>query len=84
VDATIARLRNSLTVVRLGYLLAEALPWRARLRAGRDAWRMPPLDRLDPPLISNSRRVGLAVLRGYLVLACALVVVRIVELALAH
>jgi NRAMP (natural resistance-associated macrophage protein)-like metal ion transporter len=72
-------------LVAVGYTLARR---RARAnvpvdRAGRDAWRMPPLDRLDPPLISNGRRVGLAALRGYLVLACALVVVRIVELALA-
>ena len=50
----------------------------------RASWRMPPLALLDRPALSGSRRLGLTVLRGYLVIASALVVVRVVQLALGH
>jgi len=40
---------------------------------GRMIWRMPPLDRLPPP--------HMITLRGYLIVAGGLVLVRIVELA---
>ncbi|MHB0927378.1 MAG: NRAMP family divalent metal transporter [Candidatus Nanopelagicales bacterium] len=53
-------------------------------RAGRDAWRMPKLEELVPDRFTGGRRLGLAVLRGYLLIAMALVVVRIIQLALAH
>jgi len=49
----------------------------------RRAWRMPPLDTLQPARMSLSKGVWMAVLRGYLVLAVGMVVVRIVQLALA-
>ena len=52
-------------------------------RADRLAWRMPPLALLTRPTLSTGRRLGLTVLRGYLVVAAAMVVVRIVELALS-
>ena len=45
---------------------------------------MPPLDTLEPAWMSFSKRVWMTVLRGYLVLAVGMVVVRIVQLALAH
>jgi hypothetical protein len=45
---------------------------------------MPPLALLERPKLSTGRRLGLSVLRGYLIIASALVVVRIVELALGH
>lgn len=51
-------------------------------RAGRAGWRMPPLTLLSRPDLSLGRRVGLTVLRGYLLVAMALVVVRVVQLAL--
>jgi Mn2+/Fe2+ NRAMP family transporter len=50
----------------------------------RVSWRMPPLTLLARPALSRGRRVGLSVLRGYLVIAAALVVVRVVQLALTH
>ncbi|MCW3477271.1 NRAMP family divalent metal transporter [Limobrevibacterium gyesilva] len=53
-------------------------------RALRAAWRMPPLDELVPARISASSRVWMMVLRLYLVLACAMVVVRVVQLALGQ
>ncbi|GAA1671539.1 divalent metal cation transporter [Fodinicola feengrottensis] len=51
-------------------------------RTSRSTWRMPPLAQLDRPEPSTGRRLGLAVLRGYLLIAVALVVVRIVQLAI--
>jgi NRAMP (natural resistance-associated macrophage protein)-like metal ion transporter len=46
-----------------------------------DTWRMPPLDQLPPARLTTSNRIWLIVLRGYLVLAAGLVLVRIVLLA---
>ena len=48
----------------------------------RDTWRMPALNRLARPVMSAQRKLGLATLRGYLVVAFALVVVKVVEVAL--
>ncbi|GAA2371191.1 NRAMP family divalent metal transporter [Dactylosporangium salmoneum] len=53
-------------------------------RSQRESWRMPPLALLERPRLSSGRRLGLAVLRGYLIIAVALVVVRVAQLALAH
>jgi Mn2+/Fe2+ NRAMP family transporter len=53
----------------------------ATLRRG---WRMPPLHALEPARMSLSNRVWMMVLRGYLVLAVGMVIVRIVQLALAQ
>jgi len=49
--------------------------------ANRDTWRMPPLAELGTPVISATRKVGLAALRGYLFIAMILVIVKIVLLA---
>jgi hypothetical protein len=51
------------------------------LKHARDAWRMPPLDQLPPAQLTSLERVWLIVLRGYLVVAGGLVLVRIVMLA---
>jgi len=51
-------------------------------RSDRLNWRMPPLALLTRPELSGPRRIGLAVLRGYLLIAAILVVVRVVQLAL--
>jgi len=50
----------------------------------RATWRMPPLAMLTRPTLSPGRRIGLSVLRGYLLLASALVVVKVVQIALGH
>jgi NRAMP (natural resistance-associated macrophage protein)-like metal ion transporter len=50
----------------------------------RASWRMPQLALLTRPKLSTGRRLGLTVLRGYLVIAAGMVVVRVVQLALAH
>ncbi|PMS32139.1 NRAMP (natural resistance-associated macrophage protein)-like metal ion transporter [Trinickia symbiotica] len=49
--------------------------------AARDSWRMPPLDELPPPKLTLSTRVWMAALRGYLVIAVGLVIVKVVQLA---
>jgi len=53
-------------------------------RQDRATWRMPPLALLDRPLLSPGQRVAMIVLRGYLVVASALVVVKVVELSVGH
>jgi Mn2+/Fe2+ NRAMP family transporter len=47
----------------------------------RDTWRMPALNRLARPPVSLQRKVGLATLRGYLLIAFVLVVVKVVQVA---
>jgi NRAMP (natural resistance-associated macrophage protein)-like metal ion transporter len=48
----------------------------------KDTWRMPPLSTLTPPVVSTGRRLGLTVLRGYLLVAVILVIIRVTQLAL--
>jgi Mn2+/Fe2+ NRAMP family transporter len=47
----------------------------------RDSWRMPPLSLLERPTMSLQRKIGLVTLRGYLIVAFALVIVKIVQVA---
>ncbi len=47
----------------------------------RETWRMPALNRLARPVMSAQRKVGLTTLRAYLLVAFALVVVKVVEVA---
>ena len=47
----------------------------------RAAWRTPALATLDRPVMSPLRKAGLLTLRGYLIIAAALVVVKIVQTA---
>ncbi|MFI2606512.1 NRAMP family divalent metal transporter [Kitasatospora sp. NPDC018619] len=53
-------------------------------RTGRADWRMPPLATLDKPVLSTARKVGMGALRAYLLVAMAMVVVKIVQTALHH
>ncbi len=47
----------------------------------RNTWRMPPLATLSRPTMSLQRKIGLGALRGYLVIALVLVVVKVIEVA---
>ena len=49
----------------------------------RDTWRMPPLEQLAPAKLSLRSRTWLIVLRGYLIIAAGLVLLRIGKLILA-
>jgi Mn2+/Fe2+ NRAMP family transporter len=63
--------------------IAEAMAAHAADMADRDSWRMPPLSELSTPDVSGLRKAGLAVLRGYLFASMILVIVKIVEVAVA-
>src|SRR5487761_785363 len=52
--------------------------------AEKENWRMPALAFLQRPQWSTGRRVAILTLRGYLVVAVALLVVKAVQLALHH
>jgi hypothetical protein len=45
---------------------------------------MPPLDRLPPPRLTLMEKVWMGVLRGYLVVAGGLVLVRIAQLVISR
>ncbi|KVK94633.1 manganese transporter [Burkholderia ubonensis] len=51
-------------------------------RSLRDTWRMPPLDTLAPQAMTLSTRIWMGVLRGYLVIAVGLVIVKVVQMML--
>ncbi len=53
-------------------------------RRDRESWRMPPLNMLSEPVMSAGRKVVLAVLGSYMAITMVLVIVRIVQMALAH
>jgi Mn2+/Fe2+ NRAMP family transporter len=53
-------------------------------RQGRSTWRMPQLTLLDRPVWSRGRLVGMYALRGYLVVAVLLLIVKAVELGLGR
>ena len=63
--------------------LAETIAEDAAEVADKMTWRMPPLDELPAPVITGARRLGLIALRGYLGIALIMVVVKVVETALA-
>ena len=48
----------------------------------RTSWRMPPLTLLERPVMSRQRMIGMVTLRGYLIFAFALVIVKVVEVAM--
>ena len=53
-------------------------------RARTPAWTMPPIETLPPPLASRARSAGLVVLRVYLLLTAAAVIVKAVQLMTGH
>ncbi|MBS1674160.1 MAG: divalent metal cation transporter [Actinobacteria bacterium] len=69
-------------VIMFAYRRAHPSPQPIIDRSQRSSWRMPPLALLRRPELSLTRRVGLSVLRGYLLIAMALVIVRVVQIAL--
>jgi Mn2+/Fe2+ NRAMP family transporter len=53
-------------------------------RRDRESWRMPPLNMLSKPVMSAGRKVALAVVGSYMAITMVLVIVRIVQMSLAH
>jgi hypothetical protein len=69
-----------------GTILVRSLRVRSTVnvdRRDRENWRMPPLNMLTKPVMSGGRKVALAVLGGYMGIAMTLVMVRIIQLAVA-
>ena len=54
------------------------------LKETRDTWRMPALDKLPPPNLTLTKRIWMGVLRGYLIVAVGLVVVKVVQMIWLH
>jgi len=54
-------------------------PPRSR-RAGPPAWTMPPIETLPPPPGSRARTLGLIALRAYLLLAAAVLIIKVIRL----
>ena len=50
-------------------------------RAERSTWRMPPLALLKPVTWSPGTKLGMLVLRGYLVISVLLLIVKAVQLS---
>ena len=48
-----------------------------------NSWRMPPLNKLKPLILSQRNRIWMGVLRGYLVVAMGMVIFKVVQLAIA-
>ena len=69
-----------------GYLFAHTATARGGHRADRDSaerrhtWTMPPLALLERPVWSPGRKAGMLLLRGYLVVAVLLLIVKTVQL----
>ncbi|HEX5296274.1 MAG TPA: NRAMP family divalent metal transporter [Streptosporangiaceae bacterium] len=69
-----------------GWILVRSLRGRSSVEADRrdrETWRMPPLNMLSKPVMSGGRKVALAVLGSYMGIAMILVMVRIIQMAVA-
>jgi hypothetical protein len=73
--ATVRRVPAAAAAVRAGDGEVAMVP-----RERRHAWTMPPLALLERPVWSPGRRAAMLLLRGYLVVAVALLVVKTVQL----
>ncbi len=81
-------------VIVVGAIVAVVAVVRARPGAGvgteedpaspRETWRMPPLALLERPRWSRGRTAAMFTLRGYLVLAVILLLVKAIQLGTAH
>jgi Mn2+/Fe2+ NRAMP family transporter len=58
--------------------------WKETLRERRTAWRTPPIDTLQRPVISMARKIGLLSLRAYIIFAVAIMVIKLVQFTTAH
>ena len=76
-------------VLLVGYVVAGVILFRGRhtrphpdemSKERRANWRMPPLNLLSRPKWSKERLVGMYLLRGYLVLAVVLLLVKAIEI----
>ncbi|KWC49435.1 NRAMP family divalent metal transporter [Burkholderia ubonensis] len=87
-DAIVDVLVGGIVFAIAGYLATVLIRRNKRViepgvdRSLRDTWRMPPLDTLEPQVMTLSTRIWMGVLRGYLVIAVGLVIVKVVQMML--
>lgn len=62
----------------------RARPVAARDPLPKEQWTMPPLELFEWPAWSRVRKVGMYTLRGYLVLAVLMVIVKAIEVGIGH
>ncbi len=75
----------ALAVLGVAWLIRrQPAPEPAEFRRQRQFWTMPPLSLLERPVMSPLRRMAMMAMRGYLVLAVLLLLVKSVELATGH
>jgi hypothetical protein len=51
-------------------------------RTGKRDWRMPPLTELTKPVRSTGYKIGMSALRGYLLIAMVLVIIKVAQVAI--
>jgi Mn2+/Fe2+ NRAMP family transporter len=70
-----------------GWILLRSLRVQSSVEVDhrdRENWRMPPLNMMSKPVMSAGRKVTLTILGSYMAIAMILVIVRIIQMALAH
>ena len=77
-------LATGAAILGVQYFHAQSTPLLPVDRSNRATWRMPPLALLATPKLSLGSRVGLTVLRSYLLIAMIMVFYRIYQLAVGH
>lgn len=92
----IIMLMEVLSVVLIAGLIAGGLVYSIQKRKtkvneeilsvmDRRFWRMPPISELQKPVWSKTRKLGMILLRGYLLVAVIMIIVKVVQIALgAH
>jgi len=58
--------------------------WKETLRARRTVWRTPRIETLERPTLSMARRVGLLSLRGYMLFAIVIMVIKLIQFTTAR
>jgi NRAMP (natural resistance-associated macrophage protein)-like metal ion transporter len=58
--------------------------WREVLRERRAAWAAPEVDTLERPAMSMARRIGLLTLRGYIIFAIVIMVIKLIQVTAAR
>ena len=53
-------------------------------RGQRNGWTMPPLELLERPVWSRTRKIGMVTFRGYLVIAVVVLIVKAIEVSLGQ
>ena len=81
---TVITIATGVAVLGVHYFQKRATPAVSIDRSGRASWRMPSLALLAAPRLPLGSRVGLTVLRSYLLIAMMMVFFRIYQLAVGH